>query len=213
LRIWAEELILTLFKTMLRFLLATIFLSLFSSAGAQGRMKLVCGNFGDLVFEEKIKLEFSFDSMKVAKYRTEKEFIEARKEKLNKDEPGKGNKWEEAWIKKRESYFGQKFGDLFLKYSELEQDDHAVYILIFKTVKLDPGFDGEVGKPYSYLTGDAILTRSDQPGKVIARMQIIEFKGESFIADITGGTRIGESYAIAGRTFGKYIGKVRKGKS
>jgi hypothetical protein len=144
---------------------------------------------GDLKFMEGVKkmnVQYDYSQMKVGK-KSEKEYIQDKKEDYNTKEAGKGDKWEKAWVDDRGNRFEPKFKEEFEKQSDITIGDYPTekYTLVFKTIYTEPGYN--VG-----------VMRKNCPGRT--------FGGYDF----DSGERIQEAYAVAGKGLGKYIRKETK---
>ena len=184
------------------------------AASAQ-KIKKTEGEITPLSGEEVIKVEFFYDDMTVGKNLTEEEYIERKVEEYNEKEPGSGDKWKENWVDDRKKKFEPKFIELFNKYTEdlgLEAiaDGSSNYTLQVYTYYTEPGFNvGVVRKP-AHIHVKYVIVKTGTDDVVVAYDQQKVPGADAMGYDFDTGERISESYAKAGKSFGKMITKELK---
>ena len=94
------------------------------------KVKVIEGDLSALKNEKSINTEFSYENMKVGKYKDEKEYLEKKKEEYNKKEAGKGDTWATAWVDDREARYEPQFNELFEKTSQMTITPKAKYTLL-----------------------------------------------------------------------------------
>jgi hypothetical protein len=194
---------------MKRVILFALMLPCCISALAQ-KMKWIYGNFDILKNEMAVTLSFKYDSMRVGKFESEAEYIREMRLKHDESEVGTSEIWEKEWKDNRGDEFEPRFTTLFFKYSKLIPDrDLAQYSLVFHTTRIEPGWNAGVVSLPAYIDGEMWLIKNSEPDKVLAKLGIYNVPGEKSYANTTR-LRIGESYAIAGRTIAKFIGRLKK---
>ncbi len=172
------------------------------------KVKLLEGDLSAVKNEKSINTEFSYDNLKVGKYKDEKEYIEKKKEEYNKKEAGKGDAWAQAWIDDREARFEPQFNELFEKTSQMTITPKAKYTLIYKTTFTEPGFNVGVMRKNATIDGEAWIVETADKNKVIAKISVLKAPGRMFGGfDFDTGERISEAYAMAGRALAKMIVK------
>lgn len=172
------------------------------------KVKLLEGNLNALKEIKKLNLSYDYSKMGVGKYADEADYIARKKKDYNKKEAGRGDEWEKAWKADRKNRFQPQFEELFNKYSPFTAGDipTAKYTLIFKTKFTEPGYNVYVSRKNAEIDGEAVIVETGNPDKVIARMSVLHCKGRAFGGnDYDTGTRIQESYAVAGKGLGKFL--------
>jgi hypothetical protein len=170
------------------------------------RVKLTEGDLSPLKSEKSIVLAFSYDNMQVGKFDRDEDYINSRKEELNKKEPGRGDTWAKSWVADRNARYEPKFTELFQKYSVLAPGPNAKYTLLFKTTFTEPGFNVGVMKKNALINGEAWIVETANKDHVIAKISVTKSPGRSFWgADYDTGVRIEEAYAMAGRAVGRFL--------
>lgn len=170
---------------------------------------------GDLKFMEGVKkmnVQYDYSQMKVGK-KSEKEYIQDKKEDYNTKEPGKGDKWEKAWVDDRGSRFEPRFKEEFEKTCDITIGDYPTekYTLVFKTVYTEPGYNVGVMRKNAYIDGEAWIVETANPSHILAKFTVENCPGRTFGGyDFDSGERIQEAYAVAGKGLGKYIRKETK---
>lgn len=196
----------------------TMMLALIASttfiANAQ-KIKKQEGKVDPLQGEEVLKIQFRYDDMGIGKNLTEEEYIERKVTEYNEDEPGRGDEWKEKWINDRESRFEPKFMELFNKYAEKAgiegiKEGPSNYTLTVHTYYTEPGFNvGVVRKP-AHIHVKYIITKTGTNDVIVEYDQKKVPGSQAMGYDFDTGTRISESYAKAGKGFGKMLSKKLK---
>jgi len=188
--------------------LAALMMLLFSGLHAQ-RISILEGDLSPLKGEKNINTEFTYENMAVGKFKTEAEYVDKKKDEYNKKEPGKGDKWAQAWVEDRQGNFDRKFNDLFEKHSDIvvtSARKDAKYTLIYKTTYIEPGYNIYVTRKNAETDAEVWIVETANPSKVIAKLEVKHAKGRTFGGnDYASGERIGECYADAGKYLGKFI--------
>lgn len=188
---------------------AILFALLFAGTQVSAqKVKLLSGKITVLKNVENLNLQYDYSQMGVGKFAKEEEYINSKKADYNKKEEGRGEKWESAWIADRKNRFEPQFEELFNKHSGITAGDipEAKYTLIFKTKFTEPGYNVYVSRKNAEIDGEAILVETANPEKVLARLSVLNCKGRTFGGnDYDTGTRLQESYAVAGKGLGKFI--------
>ncbi len=161
--------------------------------------------------QKKLLCKYVYDDMRVGK-KTEKDYIEGNKAKLNGKEAGRGDKWETMWFEDRENRFEPKFEDLFNK--GVEKRDvvagsgytDAEYTMTIKTTWTEPGYFVGVSSRPAYISGTIVFTKTGSD-KVLAEIEFLKAPGNSVGATWDTGERIKESYAKLGKTLSAYLAK------
>lgn len=174
------------------------------------KVRILDGSIESLKGIKKINVQFDYSKMGVGKFATEEEYIAKKKEDYNKKEPGKGEEWAKSWVADRKNRFEPQFKELFVKHSDINVGDFPAekYTLIFKTTYCEPGFNVYVTRKNAEVDGEAWIVETANPDKVIAKISVQNCPGRTFGGnDYDTGTRLEESYAVAGKGLGKFFDK------
>lgn len=184
------------------------------TANAQ-KIKKIEGNLSPLKGEKALKIEFKYENMEVGKNLTEEEYIERKVKEYNEKEAGTGDKWRESWVRDREARFEPKFIELFNKYTEkidLEgtKESASNYTLIVHTYYTEPGFNVGVMRRPAFIHVKYTIVKTGT-NDIVAQYDQQKIPGADAMGyDFDTGTRIAESYAKAGKEFGKLLSKELK---
>ncbi len=172
------------------------------------KIKLVKGDLAFLKGQDEIGVQFTYDeNMKVGSG-TEQEYIADKMEDAEKDEPGKGQEWLDAWKADRTTYYQPKFIELFenvLKKKEvvlLENDENTKYTMMVNTTFIEPGFNVGVASKRASINLVITFVETANPAKILAEFTILKSPGTAMY---DAGSRVGESYAKAAKYFAKYL--------
>jgi hypothetical protein len=178
------------------------------------KIKVLEGSLAPLQGQSSVKTEFTYENMIIGKNETETAYIKEKKGKLDQKEPGRGDKWEQAWKDDRKNRFEPQFRELFAKHSGMSaSDDKAAYTLVFKTTRTEPGFNVGVMRMPAFIDGEAWVVESGNPSKVVAKISIVKAPGRDAMGfDYETGVRLEEAYAKAGKELGQFFAKNTKGK-
>lgn len=197
-----------------RLSIITCLLMLFATVQSTAqRVRIMDGSIDVLKGVSKLNAQFDYSKMGVGKYASEEEYLAKKKEDYNKKEPGKGDDWEKSWRADRKNRFEPQFKELFAKHSDINLGDYPneKYTLIFKTTYTEPGFNVYVTRKNAEVDGEAWIVETANPDKVIAKISVQNCPGRTFGGnDYDTGTRLEESYAVAGKGLGKFMGKELK---
>lgn len=186
-------------------LLLAAFLFITAAASAQ-KIKKTEGDIAALASEKSINIVFTYDNMAVGKFKTEKEYIEAKTAEYNKSEAGKGDKWAASWIADRAERYEKKFTELFTEATGMTIDKKAKYTLIFHTTFTEPGFNVGVMRKNAYINAEATFVETASKGNTLAKLTLDKAPGRDAMGyDFDTGWRISEAYAKSGKSLGKYI--------
>lgn len=178
------------------------------------KVKLKSGSLDALSGVTEMNVKYDYSDMTVTtKNRPEAEFMEDKKADYNKKEAGKGDKWAESWVADRDKRYKVQFKEEFDKQSgiTLKENSDAKYTLIFHTTHTETGFNIGVTRRNAYIDGEATIVETANPSNVIAVITVEDAQGGTFGGyDFDTGTRLQESYAVAGKYIGKFINKKVK---
>ena len=165
--------------------------------------------------ETKLNIEFDYSEFGVGKYPKEEDYVKDKKTEYNAQEPGKGDKWHQAWVGDRKSRFEPKFLELINKGLEgkgmtVGSNPSAKYTLKVKTTFIEPGFNVGVMKRPAAVSFKYIIYETANPSKVVAVYFQNTVPGSQFGGfDFDVGTRVAESYAKGGKMFAAMIMKMK----
>lgn len=184
-----------------------IFLMVLLSANLKAqKIKLVEGSLDAVKSESAIGFEYTYDSMKVGKFDKEADYVAKKTEDYNKKEDGKGDTWAKAWVDDRKYRFEPKFEELFTEYSGKTKSKNARYIMVFKTIFTEPGYNVGISRKNAKIDANVLIVEAANKNNVIARLTLEDALGRTFGGyDFDTGARIAEAYADAGKALGKYF--------
>ncbi len=191
------------------------FMALFAFTAQAQKIKKQSGDLSKLKKGSTMLVTFDYTGMTVGKNLTEEEYVEKKVTEYNEKERGKGDKWKEGWESAREKRYEPKFLELFKKSSagkvKVSDKEGSDYTLIVKTTYTEPGFNIGVVRQNAYINVDYIIVETANPDKVIAHYTQAKVPGATAMGyDFDAGSRIAESYAKAGKMFGKFMAKAMK---
>jgi len=170
------------------------------------KIKVTEGDIKALKNEPSINIEFTYNGMRVGKFKTEEDYVTKKTEEYNKKEAGKGDTWAKSWVNDREERYEPKFVELFTENSNMKEDKNATYTLIFNTSFTEPGFNIGVMRQNAYIDGEVTIVETKNRNNVIAKLTVSKAPGRDVMGvDFDTGWRISEAYAKAGKSLGKYI--------
>lgn len=176
------------------------------------KVKLIEGDLAALKGQTEINTTFDYEHVSVGKFADEADYIEKKKAEYNKKEPGRGDTWEKSWKADRAERFEPQFNTLFEENSNIKAGSHpdAKYTLVFKTKFVEPGYNIYVSRKNASIDGEAWIIDSATKA-VVAKLTVDDCPGRTFGGyDYDTGTRVKESYAVAGKGLGKFIKKKAK---
>ena len=184
-----------------------IFLMLMLSVNLKAqKIKLAEGSIDAVKGESSIAFEFTYDNMKVGKFDKEADYVAKKTEDYNKKEDGKGDTWAKAWVDDRKYRFEPKFIELFTEYSGKTESKKAKYIMVFKTIFTEPGYNVGVSRKNAKIDADVWIVEAANKNNVVAKLTVEDALGRTFWGtDYDTGARIAETYADAGKALGKYF--------
>lgn len=173
-------------------------------------IRLKDGNLNELKGTTRFNIQFDYSHMGVGKFATAEEYLDKKRTDYNAKEPGKGDDFVRAWEADRRNRFEPQFLELFQKHSNLQAGEYpdAKYTIIFKTTFTEPGYNIYISRKNAEIDGQAWIVETADPSHVIAKIDVLNCAGRTFGgADYDSGTRIQESYAMAGKALGKFLKK------
>lgn len=184
-------------------LLTLVFFSIHTNAQ---KIKTREGDISVLKNETSINVEFLYDGMSVGSFTDENDYIKKKTEEYNKKEPGRGDSWAKAWVGDRKTRFEPKFKELFEEHSKMLVKPKSKYTMIFKTTSTEPGYNIYISRKNAEIDAEVTIVETDDRTKTIAVLSVANAKGRTFGGnDYDTGSRLAESYALAGKGLAKYI--------
>ena len=184
-------------------------------ANAQ-KMKLTSGTFKAIAGQE-LNVVYKYDDMNVGtgkRAMKETDYVEKKVAEYNAKESGRGDRWQKSWVADRESRFQGKFEALFNKNASKAGisinpgKDDAKYTLTVHTTMTEPGFSIPMVMTVPSGVDLKISVAETGSDKVLGEMTLLGAPGNAFAgAAWDTGNRIQESYAKAGKSFGKWVQK------
>ena len=92
----------------IHFLIVATFVAGISYSAFAQNVHLKSGSLAGLKGVNEIRVEYTYDNMKVGKYK-ETDYVEKKVKEYNKKEPGRGDQWKEDWVNDRTSKFEPRF--------------------------------------------------------------------------------------------------------
>jgi hypothetical protein len=188
------------------FLLLVLGVSMVATSQAQ-RIKKLSGDAKELAGETKMDVVFSYNNMQVGKFDKEQEYIDTKKKEYDKKEPGRGDKWQEAWIGDRKSRFEPQFTELFEKHCSfaIGKYPEAKYAMLINTTRTEPGYNIYISRKNAEIDLEITIIEITTKREVV-KYSVKNAPGRTFGGyDYDSGTRIEEAYAAAGKHFGKEL--------
>ncbi len=189
----------------------TAVLLAFSGQVSAQKIKLESGSIAEIAKEKKINIQYDYSEFNVGKAGPEADYVKEKVTEYNKDEAGKGDKWQKGWVDARKTRYEPKFEELINKMLEEKGIKHGVnpdakYTLIVKTTFVEPGFNIGVMKQPAYVSFEYKYVETANPSTEVAKMTLLKVVGSQAMGyDFDAGSRIAESYAKGGKILGKYI--------
>jgi len=189
-----------------------------TSVGYGSIVKLNSGSLGFLKGETQVNVEYSYEGMRVGKYAREQDYVDKTVADYNTKEPGRGDRWRQAWVNDRASRFQPRFEDLLDHYLATGKSSlrfgsfkEAKYTLILRTTFTDTGYNVFISAKPAFIDAEAVFVETQNRANPLATLTITKSPGRS--AGGVGwdtGARLQESYAKAGKELGIFISKKVK---
>lgn len=184
-----------------------------SDADAQ-KIKLKSGDLDMLNGITELNVQYDYSNMTVTtKDVPEAEFIATKKADYNKKEAGKGDAWAEGWVADRDKRYAVQFKEEFEKQAEIKIGNYpdAKYTLIFHTTHTETGYNIGISRRNAYIDAEVTIVETANPDKPLAVITLDNAAGRTFGGyDYDTGVRLQESYALAGKSLGRYLRKKLK---
>lgn len=195
--------------------IAPLLVLLATSAFGQ-KIKVLEGDLSILKGQDIVNISYDYENLSVAKFENEEDYIAKKVAEYNADEPGRGDKWQEAWIGDRVGRYQPQFELLINKHLEkaniyVGNEKKAKYTMIVHTTFVEPGFNIYVSKKPAMVDLVIDVVETDNPDKVVCKIVSKGNPGRTYgMSDFDTGIRISEAYAMAGKELGGFITKALK---
>jgi hypothetical protein len=198
-------------------LLKTFCLGILAVSSANGYTQKLTLQQGDLSFlkgEKSINLELTYDNMKVGKYDKEMDYVNNKKDEMNKKNPGTGDTWAKAWDDDKGARYRDKFVELFDKECPtipISKDGKAKYTIIYHTTFLEPGYNIGISRKNAQHNAELTIVDASDKSKVLTKIEVDKALGRTMsFSDYDTGARLAETYADAAKEIGKMFTKNLK---
>jgi hypothetical protein len=205
-------------KKLITMLIVVLTVMAGSSIGYAGIINLKSGSLAFLKGETQVNVEYSYEGMRVGKFAHEQEYLDKKAAEYNKKEPGRGDRWRQAWVADRAEKFQPKFGELLDRFLAIHKSNlrfgsfkDSKYTLILRTTFTEPGWNVGIARHPALISAEAVFLETQNRAKPLATLTITKSPGRDFMGfDYDTGYRVQESYAKAGKELGIFISKKVK---
>ncbi|UTX47015.1 hypothetical protein [Chryseobacterium sp. MA9] len=198
-------------------LLLLIFVTITTVAFAQNQINFEQGNFDFLKDQNEVNVQLVFDNaVYQEKNLTEAQYLENRKTDITAK---KSEAVWKNWIYQWEQFKNSEYLDYFLKGINgkskkvvFKKDAQTKYTLIIDAKWIYAGwYGGMIGSQEAKLTADMKFVETDNPSKVVMRLQADKIGGKQMNKEFAWEYgRIAAAYEVTGKKLGKEIKAVIK---
>ncbi len=186
-------------------LLPVLLSFLFVGNSFSQKIKVTSGKLSNLSGVTDVSIVYDYSEIAVGKFDKEQDYLDKRSAEMNEEEAGKGDNWVEYWNNAKEEKYQRRFEELFAKYSKkikVSDAEHGVLMTV-KTTFIEPGFNVGVMRKPAMCNYSVSFTKG---GEELASITITGSPGNAAAGyDFDSILRIQESYAKAGKEFGKFL--------
>ena len=194
-------------------LIAVVVLTLvFAVACSMVKYKKGDNTKGYLNGVKKIAVQFDYSKARVGKFATEADYVNEKVTELNKKEAGKGDKWKEKWDTQKDAVFTPKFETLINEYAKdkgLEigtKVTDAELTMVLTITKLEPGWNIGISRQDAFVSFQIDIYKTADMSNPVATYEMNNVPGGTFGGfDFDASTRLGESFAKAGKELGAFF--------
>ena len=183
---------------------------LFVTTLAMGqRVKERWGNFNAMQGLTKFNVKYDYSDILVGTV-PEKEYVEDKKQKMNDEEAGTGDKWAAQWVADRAAYYEPEFEKEFNHYGKIKVGNYPgeKFTLVFKPGIIQPGVNFRMARKNAYMDAEIWIVETNKPSRVYARLTCENCPGiTGYVTDQGHGRRLQVAYGIAGRELAEYFTK------
>lgn len=177
------------------------------------KVSLESGNLDFLTQVNKLNIEYDYDNMAVGEFEDGEDYIEEKVAEYNEKESGRGDLWEDNWLKDRittyEPNFEKNFNNTFRNKEiniTVTSDVQAKYTMIFITTFTEPGFNVGIHSKSAFINATVLFVETNNRNNIMARLIISKSIGNtSYDAE----ERIGAAYTVAGWKLARTIWKMQ----
>jgi hypothetical protein len=173
------------------------------------KVTLLEGDVTALKGQTTIQVSFTYDSMLIETNTPEEEFVRTKKAELELKQAGLGARWEKAWTEDRKWKLEPAFKNMFARTLKVSTIGKAQYSFVFNTKRTVPGWNFGVAfvQQESIVDGEAILIDTNDPTKVLARLELTGMDGRGTVAQhaYETGDQIAKAYETAGRELAYFV--------
>ncbi|MGX5685912.1 hypothetical protein ACWKWW_15225 [Chryseobacterium cucumeris] len=201
----------------MRKLLLLLFMAIGVVAFAQNQIKVESGNFDFLKDQNEVNVQLVFDNaVYQEKNMTEAQYLENRKADITAK---KSEAVWKNWIYQWGQFKNSEYLDYFLKGINgkskkvvFKKDANTKYTLIIDAKWIYAGwYGGMIGSQEAKLTADMKFVETDDPSKVVMRLQADKIGGKQMNKQFAWEYgRIAAAYEVTGKKLGKEIKEVIK---
>ncbi|WP_426476299.1 hypothetical protein ACP3T3_13130 [Chryseobacterium sp. CBSDS_008] len=201
----------------MRKLLSLLFMAIGVVAFAQNQINIQSGNFDFLKDQNEVNVQLVFDNaVYQEKNLTEAQYLENRKTDITAK---KSEAVWKNWIYQWEQFKNSEYLDYFLKGINgkskkvvFKKDAQTKYTLIIDAKWIYAGwYGGMIGSQEAKLTADMKFVETDNPSKVMMRLQADKIGGKQMNQQFAWEYgRIAAAYEVTGKKLGKEIKAVIK---
>ncbi|MCW3805093.1 hypothetical protein [Plebeiibacterium marinum] len=184
------------------------------TCGAVQAQKIVIksGSLDPIKSEKFFNITYDYNDVSVGKFENEEDYINKKVSEYNTKEPGRGDRWKEAWIGDRKARYQVSFEELLNKTLESneiyvgEENTDSKYTMVLKTTFIEPGFNIYITKKPAMIHVIFKVVETANPSNVICEIISKNNPGRTFgDSDLDTGIRIKEAYAKCGKELGKFM--------
>jgi len=177
-------------------------------------MEVVKGDFGFLIGQKEINVEFKYENLKLMEDNlTDDQYVANRSTELNEKGKGTGDIWKKKWYASRELSFQPKFLELINIVLSKEKQDvsfqenlkQAKYTLIVDAVWVYPGYNVMVMKKGAKVSTVLRFVETANRNNVLLEITSEKAPGDVFGGSFSNEDRIAEGYAKTGKSLAKML--------
>jgi hypothetical protein len=180
------------------------------------KVRFKSGSLDCLKGQSSILVKYDYSNMAVGKFAKEEEYIAKKSSDYNAKEPGKGDKWKEAWVNDRAARFEPKFEELFNSYTTKvgltgsQTATNAEYEMTVHTTFTEPGFNIGITRQPAFIDAEVTFVKIAD-NSVAAVVTFDNCPGRDVMGfDFDTAYRLEEAYAKLGKSVAGQILKVIK---
>ncbi len=199
----------------IKLLLVALIVAMANLSFAQ-KISISKGSLSKLKGQKVINVEYDWSNPQIGKFKNEQDYLDKKSKEYDAKEPGRGDKWKEAWNGDKVARFQPDFEKLFNKHATkagiyLGNEKVAKYTMIVKTTFIEPGFNVVVSRKSAKINLEIKIVETENKSNVICTIVSKDNPGRSMgFNDYDTGLRISEAYALAGKKMAAFVSKAVK---